>query len=45
MDNFTWCQIAYNNKWATKEQLKIWITSGAITEAQYKTITEEDFTA
>lgn len=43
MNNFTWCQIAYNNKWATKEQLKIWVASGAITAEQYKTITAVDY--
>lgn len=44
MDKATWCQKAFENGWATAEQLKVWVVADAITEEQYADITGETYT-
>lgn len=45
MDYYAWCKTAYDNGYATTDQLKIWVAKGKITSDNYKTITGIDYTA
>jgi uncharacterized XkdX family phage protein len=45
MDYFKYCQTAFSNKWATVDQLKVWVAKGKITADQYRQITNQVYVA
>jgi hypothetical protein len=45
MDYFAYCQTAFQNKWATVDQLKVWAAKNKITAQDYQTITGQDYVA